>query len=323
MTFIQETQKRPSHDKCLFIIGATRSGTTLLQNLLTCHPQICVTYETRVAVALRHLFYPYDVDKVINALKIYREFQKIDFETLKKEALSIENLEFADLVALAFRKRAKLDNKTMWGDKTPNYVHYIPNLASMFPNSIFIHIIRDPRAVSHSLMSMPSGNNTPYHTAMQWRYAITIAREEFSRLPASRRIELLFENLLKNPEKELKRICALLRMRFTTQMLKIETRKVQKLPSDSLKTIHPHYNKSIDKKACFKWRKLSRKQIYHIESICWDQMIRIGYKPISRHPVRISQLEIRYYRILNGFLSKTNKLRWKPMQEERQFPIPF
>ena len=40
-----------------------------------------------------------------------------------------------------------------WVDGTPEYSFYIPGLRKLFPDALFIHIVRDVQAVVHSMLN--------------------------------------------------------------------------------------------------------------------------------------------------------------------------
>jgi hypothetical protein len=106
----------------------------------------------------------------------------------------------------------------------PSRIKYVN---SIFPNSYFIHVIRDPRAVVSSIMDVNFwdrnkgkeapwwknglkdiyleewrlSNNSPLSLAViQWKQIIEYAREEGSILGNDRYIEVKYENFVKSPQ---------------------------------------------------------------------------------------------------------------------------
>ncbi|MFO1002924.1 MAG: sulfotransferase [Planctomycetaceae bacterium] len=58
------------------------------------------------------------------------------------------------------------------GDNTPLYVLSIPWLLELFPDAMFVHVVRDPRDVVCSVMSMRFGADNSIVAAMEWQQAL-------------------------------------------------------------------------------------------------------------------------------------------------------
>lgn len=52
-----------------------------------------------------------------------------------------------------YQTYARTTGATRWGDKTPRYTLHIDYLSTAFPDSRFIHFLRDPRDVARSICS--------------------------------------------------------------------------------------------------------------------------------------------------------------------------
>jgi hypothetical protein len=81
-----------------------------------------------------------------------------------------------------------------------------------------IHIVRDPRAVAWSVVSMGWAGNS-WSAVSSW-----VAIEESwnrmrERLPSSQRHDLRYEDLVVDPQRELERICAFLGVAYDDAML--------------------------------------------------------------------------------------------------------
>lgn len=59
-----------------------------------------------------------------------------------------------------FLHAAHENHKMTWCEKTPQNLFYIDFLQELFPNSVFIHVTRDPRGVAYSIMKHYWGPNT-------------------------------------------------------------------------------------------------------------------------------------------------------------------
>jgi hypothetical protein len=56
-----------------------------------------------------------------------------------------------DFVDDLFSNAARIHGKTMWCEKTPQHLLHLDFIYELFPESVVIHIKRDPRGVAHSL----------------------------------------------------------------------------------------------------------------------------------------------------------------------------
>ena len=146
-----------------FIVGASRSGTTMLRLLLNAHRNIGVPKE---------LAYFERCARFTNV----EEWQSLgfsadDYETfvrgfLQKKKVALEGVDIGRLekaiieagppsLERPFRMTmdawAKKEGKTTWGEKTPKNLFYADIIQEMFPDTKFIYIIRDPRAVVYSM----------------------------------------------------------------------------------------------------------------------------------------------------------------------------
>jgi hypothetical protein len=106
-----------------------------------------------------------------------------------------------DYVDSLFASAARRNGKDVWCEKTPHNLMHAPFLLEMLPHAIFVHIVRDPRAVAGSLLKQPWATNSAedccrslvgYHT--RWRQLRTDPI-----MTDDRCIELRFEDLAADP----------------------------------------------------------------------------------------------------------------------------
>ena len=71
---------------------------------------------------------------------------------------------------------AAANGKTRYGDKTPNYVLKVQDLALHFPESRFVHLIRDGRDVALALRDVPWGPDTLEGRAEYWMTRVAAGR---------------------------------------------------------------------------------------------------------------------------------------------------
>jgi len=123
----------------IFVVGGMGSGTTLLRLMLDSHPNIAITPETGFARA-------YLANKHIPFWRFgggwYRQLGITDEEMDKRLHGFYDGL---------FTDYARGQGKQRWGEKTPNHVWHMDRLATLFPDAVFVGLVRHPGAVVASL----------------------------------------------------------------------------------------------------------------------------------------------------------------------------
>ena len=117
-------------------------------------------------------------------------------------------------------------DKTRWGDKTPLYMQHLDVLERLFPDALYVHLIRDGRDAALSFLSVPDGLMTegwghPRDAAgfaCQWATEVAAARALGARV-GERYRELRYEALVADPEGELREVCAFAGVEFDAAML--------------------------------------------------------------------------------------------------------
>src|SRR5436190_20440848 len=81
-------------------------------------------------------------------------------------------------------------------------------LAGLFPEARYVHIVRDVRSVALSLVEMPKewGTQTVPEGAARWRHRVGRGHAEGRALGPDRYLEVRYEDLVDEPERELRRI---------------------------------------------------------------------------------------------------------------------
>ncbi len=135
-----------------FIVGAPRSGTTMLRDIFKDIPDLYSPEETHFYRWAAPFGGPEftSIYKNNKVLKMHREMDGIDDETFfELYATSKDRGEFSRKYSEAV---CKVKGKLNWFDKTPQNIYSLPLLAAQFKNSQVIHIYRNPYSVIKSLM---------------------------------------------------------------------------------------------------------------------------------------------------------------------------
>lgn len=204
-----------------FIVGAGRSGNTLLRLMLDSHKNLAIPPETD--------FIPELIEQTRLSKQPKQEFIKIisshwrwsdchiDKVSFIKEINSIPFFSISKGIRTFFKLYAKRFSKTRWGDKTPYYLHHMSLIQSYLPEARFIHIIRDGRDAALSTLPLWFGPNSIFEAAHDWLNTIEIARQQAKKLKFY--LEIKYEDLIINSEKTLKEICYFIELDWDPNML--------------------------------------------------------------------------------------------------------
>lgn len=208
------------------VVGAIRSGTTLLRLMLDSHPEIAMTPETSFPEAL-FLDAPQasgaEIAQRVVASKKWADLG-LDEAAYLAECSRLSGASSLRLVWELYRRRA---GKTWVGDKSPGYVACLPSVARSLPGIRVIHVIRDGRdcfaSQRSSRFSLYSTRlRPPGQQAGTWVRHVQLGQAAGRSLPAY--IEVRYEDLVRDAEPQLRRICAFLGVEYSPEMLRYHER---------------------------------------------------------------------------------------------------
>lgn len=228
--------------KVVFIIGCPRSGTTILgeffQNNSNCsyYREIDIWEKplnsTAFNLYLKTISIITQITRKHRRLTIFLQgirqilvdfLKSIRFLSNKDNTNRGQRLTADDVLSEMEKKaRSYLGEKNLVVKTNANSLR-IPFLKKLFPDSKFIHIIRDGRDVICSLMNAPSGFLWSYikppgwkekkkqykgylRCAWQWKETIEIINKDKKILSPEDYIEITYEDLVKNPESTMREI---------------------------------------------------------------------------------------------------------------------
>src|SRR5258708_43792 len=218
----------------LFVVGSTRSGTTLLRGMFDSHPQLAVPWESHFITQFSRNRARYEhglafdqsafVDDLF--LSAFRHWG-VDRERIERALTKRQWVSYPDAVRAVFADYAAARGKSRYGDKTPAYVREITLIAAMFPEARFIHIIRDGRNVALSLLTTSWGPDSVAEAAMAWKTSVTMGRDAGRRLTADRYREVRYEALVRQPVEHLRNLCDFAEIEWDPRMLRFHERAAQ------------------------------------------------------------------------------------------------
>ena len=277
-------------NKPIFIVGCERSGTTVIRLILHTHPNIAIPPQTKILKKLyKRRFIFRDLSKKQNRSRIaeyvltnYDKKTKlvdlgVDPQSIHQKIQSSGN-SIGAIGAIIFQEYAKKHHKLRWGDKRPYYIKYLRQLLQLFPDAQIIHIVRDPRDVVASLLSMPWWKKDLISSILNWKEAIHKGSIMKKQLSSDQYFELRYEDFIDNPEQWVKQICRFLNEDYYPHMLQFQTTAETAVPEYKMKW-HSATRQVLSSKSIGRWKNdLSQKEVCIIENITGREMIDYNYQ---------------------------------------------
>jgi Sulfotransferase family len=270
-----------------FIVGVPRSGTTLLRVMLDAHPELAVPPETGFVLEAARLDGSGDAlrRQLLETLTGSHTWGQMRVERADLEARleAIEPFDAADAVRAFYALYAERFGKRRWGDKTPIYRYRLAEIEEFLPEARFVHIIRDPRDVALSVRGLRfTPGEDPESIARDWRRGVLATREQGAAVSAY--IELRYEDLVADPEPQLRRLCEAVELRFDPAMLDYADTARERLREIGLDDPDPRNPvpklaaEAPDPSRVRRWkREMRRSDRAAVERVAGDLLEELGY----------------------------------------------
>jgi Sulfotransferase family len=296
----------------LFVVGMPRSGTKLLRTILNHHPQISILgVETEfLPLWLRKWSHFGPLNRWDNFQKFYEWTTSLSYFYLRPREIGpnieartwFEALNGAADPGSVFTALARHDADVagqpgvIWGDKSPSYIRSIPILNGLFPQACFIHIVRDVRDYAMSLRR--AFGKDMLRASQRWADDVAGARMAGLAI-GDRYTEVRYEDLISNPQAELRKLCAFIGLGYTEDMI------ILKAPAE--KESDQQRGAGTGKKVIVsnnseKWRQgLDADLRRSIESIACATLRSCGYEvPAGTQQTRLSALSMTARQAVDG-----------------------
>lgn len=289
----------------VIILGVGRSGTTLLRVMLDRSSEIAIPYESFFVTPLahRHGRRP-NLDDFVDDLGRFYQLYEWGISPDDIRPRLREGMTTGEAIAAVFEVYAEHEGKPRWGDKTPLYMQHLPLLEGLFPDALWIHLVRDGRDAALSFLELPEGFSgktwalprTAAQFAARWRTEIRSARRLGAHVSA-RYLELRYEDLVTEPERELRRVCEHASLSFEPGMLD-HTRVSEAAQMPEHKNLAQPPTPGLRD-----WRsQMSREDALAFEEVAGDTLRGAGYEllePGTSYPTRHGQLELARFAALS------------------------
>ena len=297
-----------------FILGAPRSGTSLLSRIMNAHSDIGIPFETQ----FYRFFFPLrqkygDLGSVNNRARIVSHLLS-NHHVRRIVPLPSHEQVMAHFVrhdihgALEALMRAWLEQcgKSRWGEKTPQHTLTWPDLLAGFPNAKVIGIVRDGRDVAVSWKQTPFGPKTAFQLATQWARYVDALDACVRALPRDQVHIIHYDDLLAHSTDVVNGLCAFLGVEFQPSMLEFHSSPSSYQSIDAQNSTN--LSKPILAANSGKWKtQMSRRDLRIFEAVAGAQLELSGYARACPSAA-IGMVERQYIRWLETPSAKAYRL---------------
>lgn len=292
---------------CVFVVGNSRSGTTMMGRVLGRHTAVFtfnelhffeqlwtpeanpdpLTPDAAQALAARVLTIQHD--------SYYHQGDPARFTA--EAATAIASLQPPiyppQVLGAVFEHMARANGKQWACDQTPRNLYYLDEILQLFPNAYVVVMVRDARDVLLSQKNrwrrrFLGSPNVPlkqtlrvwsqYHpitTSMLWRSGI-VTGDRFN--GRERVYTMRFEDLVQQPEAKLRDLCAFIGLEFEPEMM-----QVPRIHSSNRADVG---GTGIDPSVAGRWRQggLSNTELFLCQRVAGERLAAHGYEVQPQRP---------------------------------------
>jgi hypothetical protein len=298
----------------IFIVGANRSGTTLVRLVLNAHSHIAIPdeltyFDSRLAGVPIETWDDPPLSRSAYAAFLNQAFHEcfsplrgIDRSAIMNQLLT-RPPSLKRPFETALRAWADHHGKRRWGEKTPSNLFYADVILDMFPDAHFIFVVRDPRdgvASMHDVSFFP--NDTVFNALSRRKHDVEGRAFLHRHVPPSQRMTLKYESFVRAPERWAKTMCEFLDEPFDPAMLSFHEGAHNFMKEDARTRYNETATQPITKDRVATWtRRLTKRQTAIVEYVCVPILKAFDYRPVQHRlspaawmEVAVKQLYWRY-----------------------------
>jgi hypothetical protein len=206
----------------LFVFGAARSGTTILNNLLYRHFSYGMGPEGTFVAEWAQRLPRYgnlgddaNLERFVGDISdcqmlhiVRHKYRRNPFDVTPRMILEkLRERSYAGVVYAIFECMAEMQGCKRVGNKNPAYVSQFPLLDHLFPTQAkYLGIVRDGRDVALSIVKTRWGLSSAYSAAKFWAQSLQALADMQQQLDPERLHVITYENLLRHPRETLESV---------------------------------------------------------------------------------------------------------------------
>jgi hypothetical protein len=267
-----------------FVVGSPRSGTTLLQSMLTQAPDVTIPPETQflgITLLREGRLGPIASDAgwraAVNAVVARNDRAEFPVsgrvlrERLERPGERSHARMLSDWLSLC----AEQAGAQIVGEKSPMHTPHAPRLARMFPDARFVHITRDPRDVALSHREVWA--RPVLQAALRWRVDQARLRRFAATDAGSRITRVRYEDLVTDPEPTIKALATFLGIQYVAAMIDPSGRSARGFAASETHKLQTLEKVTTARIGRYRG-KLRPSRVALVQSVCGVEMDRLGYK---------------------------------------------
>ena len=284
----------------IFVVGAPRTGTTLVKAILNRHPRIHLFDEVHFfervwddREQIGDLASPFSQTMAIQRLReIVRRFgsdpEVADVLTVEayRRRLMDEGRTYANLLRILLQTGAERRGAARWGDSSPQDVLYLSTILDWYPDARIIALVRDPRGFLASYknywrrgVSSYRERYNPLTNSILWKSYMSAVLEAQRAPRAEAVLTLRYEDLTADPERWVRRLCEHVGESWDPAMLDVEAAN-SSFEEGSDPSAPPR--RGIFATSAERWRdELTPTEVWVGERIFGSVMREMGYEPAA------------------------------------------
>lgn len=279
---------RTATDRPVFVVGANRSGTTLMRLMLNAHPDVAIPEELNY---FKHTAYDRPWYRPGWTRERYESYVEetlarcmpllpgVEVDAVRNVLLEVNDPTYRTPYAHMLRAWAQSEDAARWGEKTPGNLFYVDLLIEMFPQAQFVYMARDPRAGVASMQRVDFFPDDVIFNALNRRKSWNVGYRLLSeRVPASQWCTVRYEDLVTAPEHVAQRLCSFLNLPYDPEMLRFHQDAEQYMKPEAAASFNEIATRPISTAPLERWQTdLTDTEVAWVEAICADEMHAFDY----------------------------------------------
>lgn len=278
--------RRPSDRAPLFVVGAPRSGTTLVYHLLLSSDVFPVYVAESKILSCRRRYGPLTSaarrERFLEDFVRSRQFARSGLVAGEFRELAESGCRrYVDVLRLFMDEMARSQAVDRWAEKTPDHARYLDVLGREFETARFIHVVRDGRDVALSRRKLGWTYSYGGSSLLQlidgsarWAYLVEMAQVAGKRL-GRRYMEIRYEDVVKDLEDALTRLSEFADIPLTVS-------RVRESDIGSLSRANTAFRDDMSRVSAdpvFRWkRRMSEREVSALEAAVGDTLDALGYE---------------------------------------------
>jgi hypothetical protein len=223
------------------------------------------------------------LDAYLDDLLAHESFARweLDPDDVRASIMAAAPRDYPACIRATYECYAAAHGKARYADKTPVFVVHMPLLAALFPEAVFVHLVRDGRAVVLSRAEAAWGTDRIDFETLTWRSQVEQGRADGMALGPQRYREVRYEDLLDDPERVARDLCDFIDVEFDPGMLSYYERAGTIIAGQPFPDEHKNLARPPTKGLRDWKQELDPSAIALFEQLAGDALDLFGYERVS------------------------------------------